>query len=327
MTPIPSAASGASCTVIVCSRNRPDALDECLDAIARLDYPDYRVLVVDSASTDGRTQAVARKWQSDFLRADVPGLSYARNLGARASTTEFVAFTDDDAVPDEKWLRHLLAPFEEPAVAGVAGRILPLQLDTDAQRYCAAYEASLQRTEPRVFDRRTANWFVVANFGGIGNGGNMAFRRRAFADWPGFDVRLGRGGVVQGGEESHAFSSLIDCGHRIAYAPDAVVRHPYVASFDELRAQRIEHFRTAVAYLAFLFREQPHHRGALCRYVADAIWRRCLNPVRSSPNAVVSRTRMLLALMAGVPPGRPQREGRRSHPRDAAAAPLARAHD
>jgi hypothetical protein len=52
-----------------------------------------------------------------------------------------------------------------------------------------------------VVDRQTPAWFERANFGGIGDGGNMAFRRYAFAVWPGFDVRLGRGALLHGGEE------------------------------------------------------------------------------------------------------------------------------
>ena len=33
---------------------------------------------------------------------------------------------------------------------------------------------------PRQVDRKTPLWFELANFGGIGDGMNMAFRRSAF---------------------------------------------------------------------------------------------------------------------------------------------------
>ena len=69
-----------------------------------------------------------------------------------------------------------------------------------------------------VFDRETPFWFERANFGGIGDGGNMAFRRCVFDIWPGFDERLGRGAVIDGGEEHYAFFSLLDRGYRIARA-------------------------------------------------------------------------------------------------------------
>ena len=46
--------------------------------------------------------------------------------------------------------------------------------------------------ERRAVDRQEPAWFEMANFGGVGDGGNMAFRRRAFDIWPGFHERLGR---------------------------------------------------------------------------------------------------------------------------------------
>ncbi|MCA2219227.1 glycosyltransferase family 2 protein, partial [Jidongwangia harbinensis] len=36
-------------TVVVCTRERPDALARCLDSLLTQDYPGYRILVVDNA--------------------------------------------------------------------------------------------------------------------------------------------------------------------------------------------------------------------------------------------------------------------------------------
>ncbi len=121
-------------TICVCTRNRPDYLRLCLSGIARqdLERDRFEVLVVDSAS-DGET---ARKMaalvpvapNARLLRLERPGLSAARNAGARAATAPYVAYIDDDAIPDPGWARAILQSIAEatsrPAV--LAGRILPI---------------------------------------------------------------------------------------------------------------------------------------------------------------------------------------------------------
>src|SRR5579863_2053725 len=103
----PASGFTPSCTVVVCTRNRPFELDRCLAALARLSYPRFDVLVVDNASQDSQTYDIARQWGVRYLLAPVPGLSRARNVGARACESEIVVFADDDAVPEQDWLTAL----------------------------------------------------------------------------------------------------------------------------------------------------------------------------------------------------------------------------
>jgi hypothetical protein len=52
-----------------------------------------------------------------------PGSGYyeLKNAGAQAARGELVVFLDCDVVPDAGWLAEILAPFDDPAVAAVAG--------------------------------------------------------------------------------------------------------------------------------------------------------------------------------------------------------------
>ena len=38
-----------TCTVVICTRDRPAELNRCLEALAELDYPHFDVLVVNNA--------------------------------------------------------------------------------------------------------------------------------------------------------------------------------------------------------------------------------------------------------------------------------------
>jgi cellulose synthase/poly-beta-1,6-N-acetylglucosamine synthase-like glycosyltransferase len=293
-----------SCSVVVCTRDRPVALDRCLEAVSRLAYPQVRVLVVDSAPKDNRALEVARRWGASYVAVPVPGLSRARNRGARECDTEIVAYLDDDAVPEPKWLSALAEEFKDPRVMAVTGRTLPLGEETEAEAASRPVCDLDLSPERRVVDQQTPLWFELANFGGIGGGTNMAFRRHAFELWPGFDERLGLGALVDGFEEHHAFFALIDRGYRVVYTPHAVVRHPYPRTMPELRVRHIRSLSAAAAYMTFLLVEESRYRWAVILYVAQAVrgkrraWRPLL-PGTQPYARIVPRWRAFLAYLSG----------------------------
>src|SRR4051812_4302080 len=87
----------ARVTVVVASRDRRSQL---LDSVPRhLALPERPpVIVVDDASTDGTTAALAAALpEVHVIRLEASLGGGARNEGARAATTPYVAFTDDDA--------------------------------------------------------------------------------------------------------------------------------------------------------------------------------------------------------------------------------------
>src|SRR5579884_1169719 len=93
-----------SCSVVVCTWDRGRWLERCLAALAGLDHPSYEVVVVDNSQGDSPSQQLAGQFGARYVREPRAGLSRARNTGARAAWGEIVAFTDDDALPDPRWL-------------------------------------------------------------------------------------------------------------------------------------------------------------------------------------------------------------------------------
>jgi cellulose synthase/poly-beta-1,6-N-acetylglucosamine synthase-like glycosyltransferase len=246
---------------------------------------------------------VAERWGSRYIVEPVVGLSRARNRGARECNAEVVAYLDDDAIPDPEWLSAIVREFKDPQVMVVTGQTLPLRVETEAERLFAALGGfDIADQERRVLDRQCPDWFELASFGGIGNGGNMAFRRSAFDLWPGFDERLGAGTSLSGGEEHHAFFALIDRGYRVVYTPLAVVRHPYPRTLPELRARYLKTLAAATGYITFLFFEEPRYRWATAKYVAQAL-RGTRRPWRKQPPGqrprVVPGWRKLSAYLSG----------------------------
>jgi len=108
-------------SVVVATYNGCRTLNICLEALGRLNYPNYEVVLVDDGSTD-RTPEIAKSFPSvRYLRQTNQGLSAARNAGIRAATGEIVAFTDDDCRADEDWLYYLVNDLLRSDFVGIGG--------------------------------------------------------------------------------------------------------------------------------------------------------------------------------------------------------------
>jgi len=88
----------------------------------------FALLIVDSAST-GRAELaeLAQAHEAQLVRVDRPGVSLARNAGAWAARTCYIAYIDDDAIPAPDWVECILNAIGKSgrAPALIGGRILP----------------------------------------------------------------------------------------------------------------------------------------------------------------------------------------------------------
>ena len=120
-------------SVVVCTRDRPQALERCLRSLQALQPAAHEVIVVDNAPTTDATRRLCDSLDVTYLLEPVAGASRARNLGIKASAGDLIAFTDDDCVVDPAWLAGCPRAFSDPLVAAVAGYIGPWELATRAQ--------------------------------------------------------------------------------------------------------------------------------------------------------------------------------------------------
>jgi GT2 family glycosyltransferase len=237
-------------SVVICTRDRADALRLCLASLPHQTLPPREVIVVDNASRDARTREVALAAGAIYLREDRPGLDFARNTGARRATSPIVAFTDDDVVLHGTWLERLVAAFDAPQVAAVTGLVLPAELATEAQRHFETHWSFGRGYLRQDFDRAR---FAAAADGvfpawEIGAGASMAFRREVFARIGFFDERLGAG---QAGcaDDSEFWYRVLAQGMTCRYEPRSVAFHFHRRTVDALARQIHQYMRGHAAAL------------------------------------------------------------------------------
>lgn len=278
-----------SVAVVIATTGRVAVLERCLRSLRSTGMSDIDVIVVDNRPETGETLAlISRMTAIDGRLRYVPeprrGTAVARNRGlAEAESAEYVAFTDDDAVADRSWLPYLVAPFADESVTAVTGMVLPLELETTAQKQFERYAGFSKGVHGRAYDLHTDradDRLLYPYWGGMfGSGNSMAFRRRALVDAGGFDPALGPGSPAAGGEDIAAFSDAIVHGGRLVYEPRSVCWHQHRRDEEALRNQLFNYGAGFSAALCRAAAHDPRFYRAVARslpVVVDLFCRRAL---------------------------------------------------
>ncbi len=189
-------------SVVIPTRHRLESLASCLRQLApgtqTLDAAQYEVIVADDGDTGETRALLERSFQwARYTTGPRRGPASNRNAGVRAARGEWIAFTDDDTLPDRDWLERLLAASD--GVQAVEGR-----------------------TVCRIGVRSPREHAPVNEAGGRWWTSNLAMRRDAFDDIGGFDERF----TVPHMEDADLRERAIAAGIPWRFAPLAIVDHP-----------------------------------------------------------------------------------------------------
>jgi GT2 family glycosyltransferase len=194
-------------SVVVCTFNGAATIRDTLDALGRLDYANYEVVVVNDGSTDA-TPEIAAGYDVKLVTTENQGLAMARNVGLAAASGEIVAYLDDDAYPDRDWLTYLALGFLESDVCGVGGPNLLPPEDGDVAECVANAPGGPAHV---LLDDREAEHIP---------GCNMAFRKDWLEAVGGFDPQF-----RCAGDDVDLCWSVQQRGGRIGFHAGALVWH------------------------------------------------------------------------------------------------------
>ena len=295
---VPDSALPFATVVVATTMVRVSELDRCLSALLRLEYPAFEVVLVDnrpSTSPERASlyEALCRDARVRVVAEPRPGISAARNHGARLARGEVVAFTDDDVVVDPGWLRAVASRFvAEPDTSCVTGPVLPAELETPAQLWfeqsgsklpnrCEvttlrgpARSAGLGRrafeADVLVPGRPTERAFIY-RAGTFGMGANMAWRRPALARLRGFSEALGIGTATMGGEDIDSMMRLLRSGGQFTFDPAAIVHHYHRRDLEGSRTQMYGYGTGFTAVVTSWVLADPRHLAGLAYQLAPAL--------------------------------------------------------
>ncbi|MBE9507765.1 MAG: glycosyltransferase [Chloroflexi bacterium] len=114
-------------SVVVTVLNEANSLPQLLDSLsAQTRCPD-EVVICDGGSTDSTLQLLEAESRLPLRVIQRPGanISQGRNAAIEVAAGEIIAVTDAGVRLSPQWLEEIVAPFDDVAVAAVAGSFVP----------------------------------------------------------------------------------------------------------------------------------------------------------------------------------------------------------
>ena len=206
-------------SVVVCTYNRRERVEQTLVALRDLTYPRFEVIVVNGPSTDGTAEMLAQfADRARLIDCPQASVSRARNFGLQHAAGEIVAFIDDDAIPGPDWLAQMVKPFRDKRVSSVGGPVFDVPLDRFDWRLCTSTRLGIVDVDSKP---------PIGAYHGIGvepfpylAGCNVGHRRSALQKVGGFNAALP---YVY--EDTDVCCHLNDAGYRFVYAERLQVSH------------------------------------------------------------------------------------------------------
>ena len=193
-------------SIIIPTYHRNDLLAKCLDCLApgvqTLPADQYEVIVSDDGYESTAQEMIQQnypwaKWVAGFRK----GPAANRNNGARYARGEWLAFTDDDCLPDPQWLESY-----GEAIANHKSYLV-----FEGRTYVDRPRKNLAETSP------------INESGGYLWSCNFCIQRQLFESLNGFDERFPYAAM----EDVDLRLRLTKYGHKFLFIKTASVCHPW----------------------------------------------------------------------------------------------------
>ncbi|MEM4648244.1 MAG: glycosyltransferase family 2 protein [Candidatus Pacearchaeota archaeon] len=212
-------------SILILNYNGLRWLPACLSSVAKTDYPNLEVCLIDNGSTDGSVNYVQKNfpWVKIMLNSKNLGFAEAYNKAIEKVDSEFIVLLNNDTeVLESNWIKYLInEAFKKPNVAAVACKLVsmddPLRLDSVGGMgipfWRGFVDIGRNEHDRKQYDNEGFEPFAFC-------GGAALIKRNAFMKLGGFDEKF-----FLYMEDADLSWRLRLFGYRIAYAPKAKIAH------------------------------------------------------------------------------------------------------
>lgn len=109
--------------IIILNWNGKDLTMDCLKSLAKVQYDNYKILVVDNGSNDNSVDVIKKEYPNvEILQLD-KNIGYAAGNNAgfefiKIKNPDYIIFLNNDTIVDKKFIEPLIVPFKENLVIG-----------------------------------------------------------------------------------------------------------------------------------------------------------------------------------------------------------------
>jgi cellulose synthase/poly-beta-1,6-N-acetylglucosamine synthase-like glycosyltransferase len=171
-------------SIVVPAHNEGEVIEETIESLIGLAYPNKEIIVVDDNSTDDtyiKAKPYAARGEIVLVRKREPRSNKAKAImyGAKFASGEIIVGMDADTRVQRESLIKIIEPFSDPDVVGVAGNVRVYNTDSILEKI-QAYEYLIAMEMGRSFQSMIQVLLVIP--GAFG-----AYRRRVMEAVGGLD--------------------------------------------------------------------------------------------------------------------------------------------
>jgi hypothetical protein len=205
--------------VIILNYNGRRWIEACVGALLNTDYDNFRLIVVDNASSDGSIELIRSSYPQVQILVNERNLGFSEgnNVGIREALTknaEYIALLNPDTKVEPEWLQELIAVGEAEAGAGILGAV---QLEYDGSEFNSWTKAAMSQFLDELKRPESARAWIPVEWV---EGACLAVKRRVFDE-----VGLLDPIYFAFYEEIDLCRRASSCGYKIALVPRSRIRH------------------------------------------------------------------------------------------------------
>lgn len=223
-------------SVVIPTADRPYTINKAIEKLLENTVKPHEIIVVDQSQNDLTFHALTPFIESGsilYVKETISGASRARNIGWEKAQGDIIAFTDDDALVDSKWIENIRQTFEHNTsnIGVLGGKVIPVYEEKDPTWSIPARWSHLL---PSYDQGDTIGLFREGAFPATVN---YSVSRFLLEKFKGFNEDIGphAGRKIQiPGEDAELALRLKQNGFDIIYNPSCIVYHPVPLSRQNL---------------------------------------------------------------------------------------------